>query len=109
MKLKLPNNTEIDLDINLTYEKKVKIINNILKDYEDYFYKYWDTQRVRTCLDIMGNYLCHKKNINDKEILSRKKFGEMIRGSSKYVPFSCLTTEEQTLLGLIDVIEEDYD
>ncbi len=107
MKLKLPNDEEINLDINLTYDKKIEVVNKILKDYENYFHKYWDTQKVRICLDIMGSYLCHKKNIHDKEIISRKRFGEMVYGNDKYIPFSCLTVEEQLLLGIIDLNDEE--
>lgn len=109
MKLKLPNDKEIILDINLSIEEKKKIVNNILKEYEKYFYKTWDVQKTKITLDILGSYLCHKKGKRDDEILTRKRFGQMAYGGSKTIPFSCLTNEQQNLLGIIEFNDEEED
>lgn len=107
MKLRLPNDAEINLNTNLSYEGKLEVVNNILKEFNSHFIKYWDTNKVRVCLDIMGSYLCHMPRVHDKEILSTKRFGQMMYGDKKCSPFSCLPENQQILLGLIDFVDED--
>jgi hypothetical protein len=60
MKLILPNGVKIELDKELPYESKRKIVDEILQEWSPYFTKYRN-KKTSVCLEILSNYLCHEK------------------------------------------------
>ncbi|NBI28613.1 hypothetical protein [Chengkuizengella marina] len=110
MKLKLPNGEKIKLNTSFEYKERLEAVNNILLDWEDYFYKTWDQKKTSVCLEILSNYLCmvkdkgEDKNIEDKYILSNYKMKKLKRGDKRMTNFTDLKSYHKKLLG---IAEED--
>lgn len=110
MKLKMTHKT-YNLDMELTLEDRVKVINNILAEdiefhqetmsVEEYFRYTWNKQNTKISLDIIGYYLT--KENRDLEVLSTKKQLEMETGSRRHTTFSGMGYDNQVSLGLVDI------
>lgn len=112
MKLKLPNGDSIKLDTSLPLEERMRVVNEILAEWNDYFESSWELRKTKVCLEVLSNYLTmvkdgKKKNKEDKYIMSATKIKHMTRGSSKSANFSNLPQEQRVLLGLVDYSEEE--
>jgi hypothetical protein len=105
MRLILPDSKKVYLPGNLTYAERVEIVNQYLKEYEDYFTERWDNEKTRVCLDVMATYLARSKEFKDSGILSANRQAELDQPkqrAKKYSVFSELSTKQQSALGLID-------
>jgi hypothetical protein len=116
MKLKMPHKTYI-LDFDLSIEKRLETVNNILSDtidindtkmtVEEYFRETWDVLSHKdTTLfykEVIGYYLTKEKK--DLSTLSRDKLKEMSRGSKRHTTFSGMGYDNQIAVGLIDIDE----
>lgn len=115
MKLKLSHKT-YDLDVELSEQERMKVINNILIDkiefheetmtVEEYFRYTWNKQTTKTCIDIIAYYLT-KENRN-LDVLSKTKENEMIKGSKRQVPFTSLGVNDAVQIGIVDVDDSNY-
>ncbi len=99
-KVVLPHTNNIDI-------RKI-IVEAILDKYKDHIEQSWDGDTVKTCLDVMGYYLCKptKENTNIN-ILSKYKMNEMKDGSRKHITFSSLSRRQRVLLGLVDIDDDE--
>lgn len=106
MKLLLPNGDKIKLDTTLSYEERLAKTNEILAEWQEYFYEKFDNAKVRVCLDVLTNYLILvKKDKKDNTVLTNYKVKQMDRGNEFYSNFSNLSKEKQINLGLMDLGE----
>lgn len=118
MKIKIANQYTYNLDLNLSMEERLIAINVILKEeisigngkisIQDYFLETWDKNNTRTCLDIIGYYLT-KENHNkrdDSDIISRRKYREMVNWNDRYSVFSDLSIKDQLQFGFKDYEDE---
>jgi hypothetical protein len=60
MKLILPNGSKIELDKDLPYDEKRKVVEGILDEWNPYFSRY-KNRKTLVCLDVLSNYLCYEK------------------------------------------------
>lgn len=112
MKLKLPNNDNVNLDTNLPLEDKKRIVNEILLEWEGYFEESWELNKTKVFLEVLSNYLCYakekeNKNKEDKYIMSATKIKHMEKGNKKSSNFSNLPQEHKQLLGLVDFKDDE--
>lgn len=114
MKLKfLDGEEEIDLPNELSKEERIDLVNEILVKYEDLFRENWFSNKSKICLDILSTYIClakaeEEKHKHDKEVLSKSKVREMIRGSKKYQLFTDLPLHQKKLLQIVADDEDEY-
>ena len=108
MKLILPDGTKKYINPKQPVDIKIKIVEDVLAQYGKYFQDNWDTKKTRVCLDILCSFLVTGNDVgnNDKEVLSKYKEKCMERGH-KCIPFSDLTKAQQTMLGLVDVPDDE--
>ena len=75
MRIILPNK-KIELDLKLTYDERVILVNSIISEYESYFNDYWEdkkrkqggyAQRVKIALDTMASYLFYGNAISERK------------------------------------------
>ncbi|MFS1513064.1 hypothetical protein VQL36_11595 [Chengkuizengella sp. SCS-71B] len=113
MKIILPNNEKIKLDTTLNYEQRLKVVNELLDEWSEYFIETWKKSKTIVCLEILSNYLCLVKDEGkgkyqeDKYILSSHKMKRLKRGDKKICNFSDLPIEHQQLIGLVDFMDEE--
>lgn len=118
MKLKLPHR-DINLPLNNTASERIKHTNEILKEVihfheqdmtvEEYFTFTWDKRTTKVCLDILAYYITKEDKNYDTEVLSQRQMIEIQKGSKRHTTFSALPNEMQIEIGLVDVLEDDYD
>ena len=106
MKLKLPNGVKIDLDENINIDKKMVIVEDLVKQWNDVIILNWNSNNIIFFLDGLANYIVwhkdeNKKNTQDKDILSVRKVEEMSgKRKCKSTPFSALSQpQHETLFG----------
>lgn len=112
MKLYLPNGKRIKLDTSLTLDEKIKIVEEITSEWEDYFLLYWDSEKVRVCLEVLANYLVwHKEKEEwkkeDKYVMSVLKMKRQKRGHEKEVLFSELNMKKKIEYGIEHCYNDD--
>lgn len=106
MKIKLPDGQKIELDENISIDKKIDKVKKLLNDYMFEIENNWNSNSIKYFLDGLSNYLVwHKekaeKGKEDKDILSIKKIEEMIgKRKSKSMPFSSISTRQKEDFGL---------
>ncbi|MFS0905783.1 hypothetical protein AB3N02_22305 [Priestia aryabhattai] len=114
MKIQLPNGQQVNLDDDISLEKKKKIAHNLTKEWYPTLKRNWNSNSVKFFLDSLANYLVwHKepeeKGKEDKEILSRGKLEKMnkLKSRSKTVNFSDLSKDDKELLFGEEVRNDD--
>lgn len=113
MKIQLPNGQKLALDLEISIEAKLQLVEDLTNEWHTTISRNWDSKSVRFFLDGLANYLVwHKeeedKQKQDKEVLSIRKV-EQMEGKRKAnsVPFSSLSTTKKDLLGLGGDINDD--
>lgn len=74
MQIKMPDDIVYELDLNFNSDQRLELVNEIAEKYNDYFNLYWEgkkstngnyTHKVKTTLDILGEYLYYGEADND--------------------------------------------
>lgn len=110
MMIELPNGNRVELDNEISIDEKLKKVEELILEFEDYISDSWETTKTKFFLNGLSNYLCwHKeeKYTHDKEVLSKRKVRQMETKIYKnnYINFSELGMNDKIILGLIS----DYD
>lgn len=71
MRLILPDGNKMELDKELPYEERSKVVNQIINDWNWYFTKYRN-RKTEVCLEVLSNYLTYEK----KERVGKPQVGE---------------------------------
>ena len=117
MKLTLPNNEDLYLPDEVPLAQKLKIVDAILDEWEDYFREAWYTPRTKACLYSLASYLCrgyHRdknvakgKRLEDTYVWSRMKEKRVRFGDGVTVLFSDLPKWIKIRLGVPHCYNED--
>lgn len=67
MKLILPNGEVIELNVELPYEERKAIVDEVISDWSSYFTVYRN-KKTQVCLEILSNYLCYEKSAEGDEV-----------------------------------------
>lgn len=67
MKLILPNGEVIELNVELPYEERKAIVDEVISDWSSYFTVYRN-KKTQVCLEILSNYLCYEKSTEGDEV-----------------------------------------
>lgn len=97
------------LEGNISYEDRVKKVNEILVTYEEHFASAWDTKKTKVCLDILATYLSRAKDFNEgnnNPTLSTRKQAALDKGDPKCTPFSSLPLKLQQEIGIVDINDQ---
>jgi len=105
VKVQLPNGEKLTLDLNISIECKLQIVEDLTKEWDSVIQaNFRHSKSVRYFLDGLANYLVwHKeeedKQKQDKEVLSIKKV-EQMEGKRKAnsIPFSSLSTTKKRFI-----------
>jgi len=119
MKLLLPNGRKIYLPDTISLEEKMKIVNGIIIEWEDYFRASWNTPKTKACLSILATYLCrgfHRdknvtqgKRVEDPYVWSKKKEQRVKFGDGITILFSEMSTVEKIQLGIPHCYNEEIE
>lgn len=110
MKVILPDYSEVYLPGNTPYQERLKKVNDILDEHEKTLIECWDLNKTRTCLSILADYLCRSpefKQSKEYPTLGVGRQARLDKGDSRCIPFSTLPVRWQSMLGLVDISEED--
>lgn len=110
MIIELPNGNRVELDNDFTIDDKVRKVEELVLEFEDYICEGWETTRIKFFLNGLSNYLCwHKeeKYSQDKDILSKTKDLRMKKYDSKNILFSSLNKDEKQSIGIY--VDNNYE
>ena len=103
MKLKLPNGEKIELNEKLSIKEKLKIVNDLVDEWDEQIHESWFNTKIKYFLDGLANYLVwhkdeHERNTVDKYVLSVVKVEELSgKRKGKSIPFSSMTDMQMVL------------
>ena len=58
MIIELPNGNRAELDNDFTIDDKVRKVEELVLEFEDYICEGWETTRIKFFLNGLSNYLC---------------------------------------------------
>lgn len=107
MKLQLPSGEKIDLPNHTHLEKRLFLVDELIKKHEDSIIDNPLSPKTVYFLNGLSNYLVWFKeeemiNKHDKEVLSREKTTKMNKYDPHNIPFTSLGIDEAVQYGIIE-------